>query len=522
MVIEGEPPIETIRTLQSLQHQSSQEWALVVVVHDPWRTTFTSQLAVSGLQHSNKRLRLESVDAVVDVRGMFNRGLAACGDSHVSPIFPGDVWACDAVTLLSNRLSPGAVVYADEDCVTENGSYEAPLLKPSYSPEFLLRYSYIGRPLALGHEVVRAIKASELGMYAEIEHDLALRACELARTVEHIPEVLCHRSIPPPGTIPELEHVAAALKRRNELAEVSRGSAFDTFRITRTSPPDVHASIIIPFRDEPRFLRACVESIETTAKVGSFELILVDNGSLQPETATLLEDLATRANIQILTDDRPFNWAQLNNRAAQQAKGNLLVFLNNDIEALREGWLEVISSQAIRPGVGAVGARLLYPDGRLQHCGVVIGLGGAAGHLFVGLHEERQGYLRMARTTRECAAVTGACLATSRAAFTELNGFDESLGVDLNDIDYCLRAQRIGLSVLFEADAELIHRESPSRGTAGGVEDIVHFVDRWKESILQGDPFLNPHLTRVDSSCALRGPDETTWWLRWNEGLARS
>jgi GT2 family glycosyltransferase len=170
--------------------------------------------------------------------------------------------------------------------------------------------------------------------------------------------------------------------------------------------------------------------------------------------------------------------------------------------------------------VGAVGARLLYPDHRVQHCGVVIGLGGAAGHLFVGLDENAPGYLDLAVTTRECSGVTGACLATRRDIFEEHGRFDESLGIDLNDIDYCLRLQRAGLRVLYEPIAELIHYESTSRGTAGDVRDIVRFIERWEDSILAGDPFLNPHLTRRDSSCALRDPDENEWWQRWYRGLS--
>ena len=173
----------------------------------------------------------------------------------------------------------------------------------------------------------------------------------------------------------------------------------------------------------------------------------------------------------------------------------------------------------MRPDIGVVGARLLYPTHRVQHCGVVLGLGGAAGHHLVGLAADEPGYLNMAVLAREGAGVTGACLATRRDVFGRLGGFDESLGVDLNDIDYCLRAQRAGLRVLFDPDVELIHYESPSRGTAGDVKDIVRFVNRWRDSIVAGDPYLHPQLTRMDASCALRAPYETQWWLQWAASL---
>jgi GT2 family glycosyltransferase len=300
---------------------------------------------------------------------------------------------------------------------------------------------------------------------------------------------------------------------------VAKGVVPGAIRLIRAPKPGTTASIIIPFRDEPRFLRACLDSLEQTKGRINCEYLLVDNGSTQPETMTLLDRLAEVPGVRILSDSGPFNWARLNNAAALDATGDVLVFLNNDIEALAPGWLEALCAQAERDEVGAAGARLLYPDGRVQHCGVVLGLGGAAGHVLKGLASGEPGYMAMAVTTRECSAVTGACLATRHAVFREHNGFDESLGVDLNDIDYCLRLQRSGLRVMFEAAAELVHHESPSRGTAGDPSDVVRFVDRWETTIRAGDPYLSPHITRLDSSCALRKPDEEQWWRRWHAGL---
>jgi GT2 family glycosyltransferase len=304
------------------------------------------------------------------------------------------------------------------------------------------------------------------------------------------------------------------------VAEVTAGPRRDTYRVRRQPSVPPTTTIVIPFRDEPRLTRTCIESIDATRGTGRVDFVLVDNGSVQPETQTLVERLARRDDVQVVADARPFNWSALNNAAVALARGDLLLFLNNDIEARQPGWLDVLAGQATRPDVGAVGARLLYPDGRLQHCGVVIGVGGAADHLLAGLDGRQPGYLNMAICSRECAAVTGACLATRREVFDSLGGFDESLGVDLNDIDYCLRAQREGLKVLYESGAELIHHESPSRGFAGGGRDIRRFIDRWRDSILAGDPYLSPDLTRVDSSCALRGADEGDWWHRWYASIS--
>ena len=297
---------------------------------------------------------------------------------------------------------------------------------------------------------------------------------------------------------------------------VSRG----TYRIRRRPPDGATATIIIPFRDEPRLLRTCIESIDATHRQRRFDFVLVDNDSVQPETLTLVERLGRRDDVTVLTDDRPFNWSALNNAAAKVASGEVLIFLNNDIEAREAGCIDALSTQAMRPGIGAVGGapRLpRWPSATLRRGDRARG---AAGHPLAGLDARQPGYLDMAVTTREVAAVTGACLATRRDVFEGLAGFDEALGVDLSDVDYCLRAQLAGMRVLYEGTAELVHHESPSRGFAGGARDIGLFVDRWRTSIDAGDPYLNPHLTRSDSSCALRGPDEGGMWERWYASLS--
>jgi O-antigen biosynthesis protein len=313
--------------------------------------------------------------------------------------------------------------------------------------------------------------------------------------------------------------VVAALQRRRDPADVVPGPLPASWSLRRHRSRSPLVSLIIPFRDGARLLRTCVDSIRATAAELDLEFVLVDNGSAEAETKTLTESLAGEPGVVVLTDPRPFNWAALNNGAADQARGEVLVFLNNDIEARQPGWLSQLSQQAVRPGVAAVGARLLYPTGQVQHAGVVVGMGGAAGHVLAGLAAERPGYLGMAALTRNVSAVTGACLAVERARFFELGRFDESLGIDLNDVDFCLRAIEAGYRVVYEPLAELVHHESPSRGTSGSVKNITRFVDRWQAQLEIGDRYLNTNLTRMDATCALRGPDEARWWKDWRQLL---
>ncbi len=521
MVIDGAPPSETNESLVALGVQTSTQWKLTVVAAQPWQKQVATLLTGSGVR---RPMQLVESTADTDPGDLFVAGLLAAGGDDVALLFPGDVWPPDAVGILSSSLLPESVVYADEDNLGVDGRHFSPRLKPDFSPEFLLHSNYMGRPLAISAGVVQRLPAAVAESSATREHDLALRACAVASAVRHVPEVLCHRRIAPGRARTDAgrdaRHILKALDRQTTSAEVGPGPVAGTFHIRRPMRSLRTASVIIPFRDEPRYLRACIDSIERTKGGVHHRYILVDNGSVQPETTTLLERLLARPEVAVVHDARPFNWAALNNAAATTAEGDVLVFLNNDIEALSEGWLDALCAQLEQPDVGAVGARLLYPDRRVQHCGVVIGLGGAAGHLFVGLDEAAPGYLDLAVTARECSGVTGACMATRRDTFEQLGRFDESLGIDLNDIDYCLRLQRAGLRVLYEPGAELIHYESPSRGTAGDVRDIVRFVKRWETNIVAGDRFLNPHLTRRDSSCALRDPGEDEWWQRWYRGLS--
>ncbi len=491
LVLGGQIPAGTAATLRSLHAQTVNRWSLTMVAAEPQVDSLHRLVRKTVPRRTRRRIHLLAGPAAASANELLHLGLSEIAGSAAALIFPGDVWAPDAVALLGSALAPDTVVYADEDRLTAAGDYVDPRLKPEYSPDFLASSAYVGRPLALAPELTNAFPAITAPGAPALEHEFVRVACGRARRVVHLPEVLCHRTGDVDGT-------------------PDRPPA-DTLPATRAG---VRVSVVIPFRDQPAFLRTCLDSVRATVKE-DVEFVLIDNGSSEPETVSLLERVGAWSGVRTFADAGPFNWARLNNAGARVASGDVLLFLNNDVEALRPGWLSVLVAHALRADVGAVGARLLYPDRRLQHCGIVVGLNGAAGHPLVGLPESEPGYLDMAKSTRECSAVTGACLATRREVFGRLGGFDESLGVDLNDVDFCLRAGREGYRVVYAAEAELLHHESPSRGTAGATGDIVEFVDRWADYIGRGDPFFSPHLTRADSSCALAQPGEKERWDQW-------
>jgi GT2 family glycosyltransferase len=248
-------------------------------------------------------------------------------------------------------------------------------------------------------------------------------------------------------------------------------------------------------------LKRCVESIQAQTDHAPFEIIIVDNGSVEPDTLAFFRAIEQQ-NVRVLAESGPFNYSRLNNRAATTARGDILVFLNNDTEIDDPGWLTEMMSHAARTEVGAVGARLWYPDGTLQHGGVVLGLGGVAGHAFPHIPRGHPGYFNRAMLQQNCSAVTGACMAVRKAVFEELGGFDEvNLGVTFNDIDFCLRLTQRGYRVVWTPYANLIHHESASRGHQRTAEEqaeferaVAYMQTTWGAQLMH-DPFYNPNLS---------------------------
>jgi GT2 family glycosyltransferase len=260
-------------------------------------------------------------------------------------------------------------------------------------------------------------------------------------------------------------------------------------------------SIVICTRDHEALLSRAVESIRTLSTYPNYELVIVDNGSRDPQAVAHLAWLATQPGIQVIRDDSPFNYSRLNNGAVAHCRGEVLCLLNDDIEVVTSDWLEEMVSFVVKPDVGAVGARLWYPDGTLQHGGVIIGAGGVAGHAHLRLPKGSPGYFGRAVLQQELSAVTGACLMVRRGVFQEMGGLDEQIAVAFNDIDFCLRLRAAGYRNIWTPFAELIHHESASRGPEDYQEKIARFQReirfmeaRWGDT-LACDPHYSPNLS---------------------------
>ena len=345
------------------------------------------------------------------------------------------------------------------------------------------------------------------------DYDLILRATEKARQVAHVPDILYHWRVTSQSTAMNWKAKAytieagqraieEALTRRGIEAQVLPHRLPNSFTVIYPLPnPAPMVSIIIPSHNETDTLRQCLDSILSKRGLQNYEILVVENNSTDPATFRYYEELRENPRIRILEWNHPFNYASINNWAAEQARGDLLLFLNNDVEVITPDWLEQMASLALQPDVGAVGAKLFYPDHTIQHGGVVIRIGGIAGHSHKGVSCDAPGYFQRMSTVHDLSAVTAACLMTRAGVFREIGGFDEEFVLAFNDVDLCLRIREAGYSILFTPQAELFHYESKTRGYEITQEQQERFgreqrawLRRWMDKY-PGDPFYNPNLT---------------------------
>ena len=416
-----------------------------------------------------------------------------------------------------------AAVYSDEDTIDLKGRRSAPLFKPDYDAERLLAQNYLNHAFAVRTELLQRLGGVRDGVDGAQDHDLALRVAEAgAGLVRHIPQVLYHwRVYPGGGTLSQRAsaemraarlRVAADALRRRDLHEDAAPGARGYVRLSpRLSEPAPSVLAVVPTRDRPALMKACAAGLLGQTAYPSLRLRIVDNGSRDPDALALISELARDERVDVIRHDAPFNFSALVNRAAAGAEADLLLLLNDDVLVVEPGWLAPMAALAARADVGAVGAKLHYPDGRLQHAGLVLGLGpqGIAGHEFRAQAGDMPGPQGRLLVTREVSAVTAACLVVERRKFEAVGGFDEALAVAFNDVDFCLRLRARGWRNLWTPQARLVHLESASRGDDAAPEQAERFAreaqamrERWGE-VLKADPYYNPNLTLEDESFTL-------------------
>ena len=494
-------------TLDSVMGQVYPDWELLILVASegvPGRIP-------SLYANLDKRVKLERAEAAAGEATLRNAALSRAGGEFVTFISAGDELAPDATFRIAETLQEqheADLVYSDHDRVDGRGKRFGSSFKPGWSPDLILSYDYLSDLVVYRRSLVARAGGFREGLDGHHGHDLALRVAEQTDEIHHIPRVLYHRRTPEPSGRPceaARAVVAEALERRGVEGTVEEGLLPDRLRVRFAVAGTPKVSLIIPTRDNLSMLKNCVESVERLTAYENYEILIVDNDSADAATLDYLASTPHR----VVPFREPFNYSRINNFAVSETSGEYVLLLNDDTEVTDGGWLEEMLGHAQRPGVGAVGAKLLYPNDTIQHAGVLVGVGdpwgpGIAGHAHQ-YFPDGPGYAGGVETTANFSAVTAACMLLRKAVFEEIGGLDEkNLKVAFNDVDLCLRMLEQGYRIVYTPHARLYHYESISRGYGNSnPAELLYMRERWGE-VLDNDPFYNAHFSRGGGDYNLR------------------
>ena len=490
------------RSMESVLRQTYPAWQQCITGDD--------SAALSEYAQRDNRILLVCAPGASGAAAALNAALAAASGEYIAVLDAGDELAEHALSRLARAVVGDRgldMLYADEDRATPDGRHVEPFFKPDWSPELLLSWMYTGRPSFYRTALVRQLGGFRPEFDAAHEYDLALRVASATARVGHVPDVLYHRRTPADPADGEAARAALRdhLEQTGREGVVEPGSRPGLHRVRFTLRGAPTVSIIIPSACRPVrvrgertfYLLKCLESIAKSSW-RNYEVIVL-HGRVVP--AALGEQLdrwgAVRAAYAL-----PFSWARAMNQGAVLARGAHLLFLNDDVEVINPDWLERLLEYSQQPEVGAVGAKLFFPGGRLQHAGVTV-LAGRPAHAFYGCRGEHAGYFNSLLVPRNCSAVTGACLMTRAEVFRSAGGFDEAFPLNYNDVDYCLRLVAGGRRVVWTPHARLYHHELGTRPAGVRPAERDAFLRRWGAAWAV-DPFHNPNLSTDHLDCRIR------------------
>jgi len=492
-------------SLRSVAGQRSANWELVVVCPP----AVAAEVRETCGHHETESSRIERL-RIAELVGTFEEQLAsgvrAATGEFIWMLRLGDQLHPEAVHAVMHaaHIDPSAdVLYCDDDRLRPHGGRTTPFFKPSWSPELLLSMNYISYAMAFRRVVAHDLLSKKAPGCCVTQYDWVLCLTEQARAIVRIPRVLYHAmetDLPsqdePLGveesTSAKQEAIERALSRRGVHGRVERLSS-GRMRVRYQLSRLPLVSIVIPTKDRVPLLSRCLDSLSRLTSHANFEICVLDNGSESEECVKFLKHVAEQWTV--IPCPGPFNFSAMNNLGAASAKGEYLVFLNDDTEVIAAEWMTIMLEQAMQPEIGAVGAKLLFPNGSIQHGGIVLGVGGVAGHAFRHCHDTEQGYHDFPHLRRNCSAVSAACMMVSRQVFLSVGGFDDQLPVEFNDVDLCLRIRREGYRIVYAPGAVLYHYENATRKGMRVPEDGKRFCARWADLLKQGDPYYNPNLT---------------------------
>jgi len=511
------PPLNMLEdAIRSVQGQLYPNWELCIA--DDTSTDEEVHKLLQRYMDSDSRIKVVFREKNGHISAASNSALDLVNGEYVALLDNDDLlrehalfWVADAIV-----TNPDAgLIYSDEDKIDQAGLRYDPYFKPDWNPDLFLSHNMICHLGAYRTELVKKLGGFREGYEGAQDYDLALRCSEQLTPAQivHVPRVLYHWRSHPGSTAQagsEKNYALLAGERalndhfaRTQVSAQAKLLDFGMYRAQYAIPKSAPlVSLIIPTRNGLSLIKQCIESLFAKTTYKNFEVLIVDNNSDDPETLDYFASLADNEKIRVLRDERPFNYSALNNAAVQQARGEYLGLINNDIEVISPEWLDEMIGLAIQFGVGAVGARLWYPNDTLQHGGCITGVGGVAGHSHKHLPRGQFGYFARAQLIQTVSVVTAACLVIKKSIYEEVRGLDETnLKVAFNDVDFCLRVREAGYRNVWTPYAELYHHESATRGYEDTPEKKLRFKDevlymqkRWGH-LLKDDPAYNPNLT---------------------------
>ena len=523
-------PVFLRDVINSVQAQSYENWELCLA--DGSTSDETGKIVLEEFG-GDQRILYNKLENNTGIAGNTNEALKMASGEFIMLVDHDDTIEPDALFEIVKKLNEDAetdIVYTDEDVMTEDGKkFRDPHFKPDFSPDYLMSLNYITHIFCARRSIIDKTGGFREDCDGAQDWDMILHCSEYARNIAHVSRILYHWRASENSTAqnPDSKMYAVESGRRAIQSHMERTGLDGELEYTLDFicfHPILHVkdrpkvSIIICSRDHVDLLSNCVDSILKESSYDNYEIVIVENGSTEKNTFNYYKKICSedpRVRVVTYTEEGPFNYSKVNNFGASEADGEYLILLNNDTKVITGNWIEGMLGYCQREEVGAVGAKLYYEDQTVQHSGVVIGMGGFAGHVLTGLPATDPGYMMLNHATHDVSAVTAACMMTKRSVWNEVGGLTEDFRVALNDVDYCLKVRETGRLIVQNNAVELYHLESKSRGYEDTPErherfksEIRRFRSRWKRILDEGDPYYNPNLSLMYNDYRIREPGE--------------